>query len=291
MSDLPGELREAASSHHPDRARMLARIERARPQSHGAPARRIRFVWPRAALAGFVAAGACVVGGFAVASVVQAPDDVPGSSVVQEEAPQEEAPQERATPAPRPSDRIPAPPVATGSPDATPPVPSGAPEEPARPPTPSAGGTPPRTDEDRPPAPGGGSLSTTDGPLWADGSIAPEDNPDWAQSEVTLKSQEPLTALTVELLVPQTGQVRSTGTWQTRPDGDFDLSVRERDGVLVHRWTLKAGRTVPAGTHVFAGQYDHAPGGRDAAPDTYRATARTAGGTTYEVGGDFARTA
>ncbi|KAB2591547.1 hypothetical protein [Streptomyces arboris] len=242
MSDLPRELREAASSHHPDRDRMLARIERARPQTRGAPARRTRFVWPRVALAGFAAAGACVVGGFAVASVVQGPDDVPGSSVVQEETPGE-----RATPAPRETTTSPAP-------------------------------TP------------GGRLSTTDGPLWADGSVAPEDNPDWAQSEVTLKSQEPLTALTVELLVPQTGQVRSTGTWQTRPEGDFDLSVRERDGVLVHRWTLKAGRTVPAGTHVFAGQYDHAPGGRDAAPDTYRATARTADGATYEVGGDFART-
>ncbi|MBT2377875.1 hypothetical protein AMK21_14905 [Streptomyces sp. CB00316] len=285
MSDLPRELREAARSHEPDRARMLARIERARPDTRGAPARRTRFAWPRVALVGFAAAGACVVGGFAVASVVQGPDDAPGSSVVQEEPPEE-----RATPAPRPSAPAPSPPAPTGSPDTTAPTPSKAPEPPAGPPTPTVGGTPSRTDEDRPPAPGGGGLSTTDGPLWADGSVAPEDNPDWAQSEVTLKSQEPLTALTVELLVPQTGQVRSTGTWQTRPDGDFDLSVRERDGVLVHRWTLKAGRTIPAGTHVFAGQYDHAPGGRDAAPDTYRATARTADGTTYEVGGDFART-
>ncbi|MFI7234808.1 hypothetical protein [Streptomyces cyaneofuscatus] len=279
MSDLPGELREAARTHEPDRARMLARIERARPDTRGARMRRTRFGWPRIALAGFAAAGACVVGGFAVASVVQGPDDVPGSSVVQEQPPEE-----RATPAPRPSHRTsapPSPPAPTVGPDATAPTPSKSPE----PPTPTAGGTPPRTDEDR-----GDRLSTTDGPLWADGSIAPEDNPDWAQSEVTLKSQEPLTALTVELLVPQTGQVRSTGTWQTRPDGDFDLSVRERDGVLVHRWTLKTGRTIPAGTHVFAGQYDHAPGGRDAAPDTYRATARTADGTAYEVGGDFART-
>ncbi|MYR96995.1 MULTISPECIES: hypothetical protein [unclassified Streptomyces] len=279
MSDLPRELREAARSHEPDRERMLARIGSARPETRGAPARRTRFAWPGVALAGFAAAGACVVGGFAVASVVQGPDDVPGSSVVQEEPPEE-----RATPAPRPSAPTPSPPAPTGSPEATAPTPSRTPEPPARPPSPSAGGPSPGTDENR------RALSTTDGPLWADGSIAPEDNPDWAQSEVTLKSQEPLTALTVELFVAQNGQVRPTGTWQTRPDGDFDLSVRERDGVLVHRWTLKAGRTVPAGTQVFAGQYDHAPGGRDAAPDTYRATARTADGAVYEVGGDFART-
>lgn len=243
MSDLPRELREAARSHRPDRARMLARIERARPDTRGAPARRTRPAWPRAALAGFAAAGACVIGGFAVASVLQQ-SDVPGSSVVQEGGREEQA-----TPAPRET-------------------PTGPTPAPTR----------------------GGALSTTDGPLWADGSVAPDDDPDRARSEVTLKSQEPLTALTVELLVPQTGQVRSTGTSQTRPDGDFDHSVHERDGVLVHRWTLRAGRTVPAGTQVFAGEYDHAPGGRDAAPDTYRATARTAGGSTYEVGGDFART-
>ncbi|WGP12764.1 hypothetical protein [Streptomyces sp. SH5] len=285
MSDLREELREAARSHRPDRDRMLARIGRARPETRGAPARRTRFARPWAALAGFAAAGACVIGGFAAVPVVRGSDGVPGSFVVREE---ERPPGQTPTvPAPRPS-------APTTSPPA-PPAPTGTAEAPAAPTaTPSAGGsTPParRTDEgERPPAPGGTALSTTDGPLWADGSIAPEDNPDWAQSEVTLKSREPLTALTVELFVAQNGGVRPTGTWQTRPGGDFDLSVHERDGVLVHRWTLRAGRTVPAGTHVFAGQYDHAPGGRDAGPDTYRATARTADGTAYEVGGDFART-
>ncbi|MFJ4824022.1 hypothetical protein ACIP5L_12125 [Streptomyces bacillaris] len=290
MSDLPGELREAARSYRPDRERMLARIERARPGIRGGRARRTRFTRPRVVLAGLAAAGACVFGGFAVAPVVQGPDDVPGASVVrEEERPPHGTP---APPAPRPSGPTPTPPAPTGGPDRTAPSPSGAPEATASAP-PAAGSTPPHNpsgDGDRPPAPDTDGLSTTDGPLWADGSIAPEDNPHWAQSEVTLKTREPLTALTVELFVAQNGGVRSTGTWQTRPDGEFDLSVRERDGVLVHRWTLRAGRTVPAGTHVFAGQYDHAPGGRDAGPDTYRATALTVDGAAYEVGGDFART-
>ncbi|NEB41859.1 hypothetical protein, partial [Streptomyces sp. SID14515] len=155
----------------------------------------------------------------------------------------------------------------------------------ALPETPAA--TPPATGDSRPPVPG--RSRTTDGPLWADGSVAPDDNVHWAQSNVTLKTQEPLTALTVELFVARTERVRSTGRWETRPAADFDLSVHERDGMLVYRWTLRPGRTVPAGTHVFAGQYDHASGGRDAGADVYRARATAASGA-HEVHGDFAPT-
>ncbi|WP_097868588.1 hypothetical protein [Streptomyces sp. rh34] len=244
MSDLRRQLEEAARSHRPDRARMLARVERARDiaatgaEPRNTRARRDRPAWPRVTLAAVAAAAVCAIGGAAVTSLV--PEDATG-------------PRE----------------VSTG----------------ALPETPAA--TPPTTDDRRPPLPG--QSRTTDGPLWADGSVAPDDNVHWAQSNVTLKTQEPLTALTVELFVARTDRLRSTGRWETRPTADFDLSVHERDGMLVYRWTLRSGRTVPAGTHVFAGQYDHASGGRDAGADVYRATATAASGT-YEVHGDFART-
>ncbi|MFG3404826.1 hypothetical protein [Streptomyces sp. NPDC048142] len=245
MSDLRRQLEEAARSHRPDRARMLARIERARDLSaagaepRGARARRARPGWPRVALAAVAAVAVCAIGGTAVTSLVQ-----------QDPA----APQE----------------VSTGALPKT------------------SAPTPPLTGDSRPP-PLPGQSRTTDGPLWADGSVAPDDNVHWAQSNVTLKTQETLTALTVELFVARTERLRSTGRWETRPTADFDLSVHERDGMLVYRWSLKSGRTVPAGTHVFAGQYDHASGGRDAGADVYRATATAASGT-YEVHGDFART-
>ncbi|MGR8007364.1 hypothetical protein [Streptomyces hypolithicus] len=90
--------------------------------------------------------------------------------------------------------------------------------------------------------------------------------------------------------VAQTGGVETTGTWQSLPDADFALTVREQDGVLVYRWTLKSGRKVPAGEHVFAGQHNHATDGRDANDDTYEARARTADGA-FTVRGDFKRTA
>ncbi len=101
-----------------------------------------------------------------------------------------------------------------------------------------------------------------DGPLWADGSVDPHSNAYWAQSNITLKTGKPLTALVVELRIALAEGVKHTGSWRTRPAADFDLSAREEGGFLVYRWTLKPGRTVPSGEYVFAGQYDHAAGCR-----------------------------
>ncbi|MFF3209896.1 hypothetical protein ACFYYB_04475 [Streptomyces sp. NPDC002886] len=129
----------------------------------------------------------------------------------------------------------------------------------------------------RPAAPVEGSR-TENGPLWADGSVDPHSNTYWAQSNVTLKAREPLTSLVVELRIALTEGVRDTGSWRTRPAADFDLSARQEGGFLVYRWTLKPGRSVPSGEHVFAGQYDHAPGGRDAKDDTYRIDATAGAG-------------
>ncbi|OSP42480.1 hypothetical protein B7767_15355, partial [Streptomyces sp. 13-12-16] len=102
-----------------------------------------------------------------------------------------------------------------------------------------------------------------------------------------LKTTERLTSLTVELRIAQTGGVTSTGAWRSLPEDDFELSVDERDGFLVYVWTLKDGRTVEPGEWVFAGQYDHERGGRDAGEDTYTARAGTGSGE-RAVGGDFA---
>ncbi|MCX5175254.1 hypothetical protein [Streptomyces virginiae] len=134
---------------------------------------------------------------------------------------------------------------------------------------------------------GSDALSAESGPLWSDGSVDPHSNTYWAQSNITLQSGEPLAALTLEVRIAQSGGVATTGTWQTLPGDDFEVTVHRSDDATVYRWTLKTGRTVPAGRHVFAGQYNHAPGGRDAGQDTYEATATTAAGAPYEVGGAF----
>lgn len=63
--------------------------------------------------------------------------------------------------------------------------------------------------------------------------------------------------------------------WRSLPEDDFTLTVAEKDGFLVYTWVLKDGRTVPKGEWVFAGQYNHERGGRDAKDDAYTATAAT----------------
>ncbi|MFD0353337.1 hypothetical protein ACFVHW_06230 [Streptomyces sp. NPDC127110] len=118
-----------------------------------------------------------------------------------------------------------------------------------------------------------GSARVQDGPLWSAGSLDASGNAYWAQSNVTLKTSQPLTALTLELRVAQTGGVQSTGNWRTLPAEDFTVTVRQEGGAVVYRWTLKPGRTVPAGQHVFAGQYNHAAGDREAGHDGYRVDA------------------
>lgn len=125
------------------------------------------------------------------------------------------------------------------------------------------------------------------GPLWSSGAVDPHSNEFWAQSNVTLGTPTPLTSLTVELRVAQTGSVTSTGAWRSLPEDDFTFTLDERDGFLVYRWTLKAGRTVPAGEWMFAGQYNHERGGRDAGGDRYSAAATAASGP-LTVRGDFA---
>ncbi|GGV79248.1 hypothetical protein GCM10010294_49750 [Streptomyces griseoloalbus] len=263
--ELRARLHEAAGAHEPDRERILARVERgmagpARPDHRAT--RPPVFGWVRVAGATAAVAGVLAVGGYAVASAVKG----------------EEAPPQR---------QVAVSPTTTPSPDAT----SRAPEPPVHP--------PPKTDRSQdtaaPPAgtpssSGGASrppAGVEDGPLWSDGSVDPHSNEFWAQSNVTLKTSVRLTALTVELRVAQTGGVTSTGAWRSLPEDDFALTVDERDGFLVYTWTLKEGRTVEPGAWMFAGQYDHERGGRDAGDDTYAATA-AAGSERAEVGGDFA---
>ncbi|AYN41993.1 hypothetical protein D9753_27360 [Streptomyces dangxiongensis] len=267
--ELRARLHEAAGAHEPDRARILARMERgmAAPSRSGHRAGRPPASgWFRVAAATAAVAGVLAVGGYAVASAVK--DEPPVRRTV--------AASPSATPTPSPD--APARPSAPARP-----TPGGHGTGPSRTPAPPPSRMPGATAPARPPA----ARAEQDGPLWSDGSVDAHSNDFWAQSNLTLRTTEPLTALTVRLKVAQTGGVTSTGAWRSLPEADFSQSVEERDGFLVYTWTLKAGRTVPAGRWVFAGQYDHARGGRDAKDDSYTMTG-TADGHGHAVAGDFA---
>ncbi|MEU6762196.1 hypothetical protein ABZ916_06690 [Streptomyces sp. NPDC046853] len=290
MDDVRKQLRDAAAEHRPDRERMLARIERGMEHDAAGPGAPSRGRLPRPApwlrIAGATAAvaGVFALGGYAVASVVRG-DEPPPRTVGTPAAPHSPAGPSPSASAPDDENAEPSAPTGPAHPSGK--ATSGAPEKDKdrdtdRPPNKSA--SPPAAQRVAP-----GAKDVEDGYLWSDGSIDPQSNDFWAQSTLTFKTEKPLGALTVELRVAQTGGVTDAGNWRSLPAEDFTVSVREQDGALVYRWTLKAGRTVPAGEHVFAGQYNHAEGGRDAGEDSYAAEA-TASGQKAAVRGDFART-
>ncbi|MEV5842072.1 hypothetical protein AB0M32_08855 [Streptomyces sp. NPDC051985] len=266
--ELRARLHEAAEAHEPDRARILARVERGMaPQArtgHRATLPPV-FGWIRVVSATAAVAAVLGVGGYAVASAVK---DTPTEKTV------------AVSPAP------------SGSPDAT----SRPPSHSAAPPAPSTSATASSPRASAPPSstPKASATPVTpvakgeqDGPLWSDGSVDPHSNDFWAQSDVTLKASRQLTSLTVQLKVAQTGGVSDAGAWRSLPENDFTQTVAEQDGFLVYTWTLKPGSKVAVGEWVFAGQYNHQQGGRDAKKDSYTITGG-ADGKQYAVTGDFA---
>ncbi|GHE13682.1 hypothetical protein [Streptomyces alanosinicus] len=266
--ELRARLHEAAGAHEPDRARILARVERgmAAPSRPGHRATRPPLLgWVRLVSATAAVAGVLTVGGYAVASAVKhrppTQDRTVGASPTPRTSPDATAS--------RPPARTAAPAPGAGTTQ-----PSGAP---------STGRSPSAGASAQPPAAHGAQS----GPLWSDGSVDPHSNGFWSQSDVTLKTTKQLTALTVQLKISQTGGVSSTGAWRSLPQTDFTQTVQEQNGFLVYTWTLKDGRTVPAGQWVFAGQYNHQQGGRDAKDDSYTVTG-TADGHAYTVGGELA---
>lgn len=267
--ELRRRLRGAAHTHRPDRERMRVRVERGMVGHEAAPTHPApgpAMSWLRVVSATASVAGVFAVGGYAVASSVNEEDPLP-QSVVTTSAP---------VAAPTTPPAAPEPLRTSASPTPSAPRPTGMPAT-KRP------SGPQRNEPSRSPAAEADLL-------WADGSIDPGSSVHWAQSNVTVKARKPLNSLTVELRVALTAEVADTGSWRSLPADDFDVSVSEDDGFLVYRWTLRAGRTVPVGAHVFAGQYDHAQGQRNAYGDEYTVEAGASGspGKRDDWRGDFA---
>ncbi|MES4907369.1 MULTISPECIES: hypothetical protein [unclassified Streptomyces] len=247
--DVAAELRTAAEAHRPDRARMLARVT----AGMAGDRRRRTERWagrPWTRVAGPVAGLAAAV---AAAGIVVLATD----------------------PAQRPQT------VRTSSEPAVPPAHAGRD-------TGNGGGTDDGSQRHTPTASptAVGPNHLADPVVRSTGEINPGSNPYWAQSDVIVKTGKPLTSLTVELRVAHTGGVLTTGSWSTLPTGSVNVSVRSEKNALVYRWTLKDGATVPAGRHVFAGQYNHAEGDRDISGDGYSASGNGPSGA-FAVRGRF----
>ncbi|WP_112270431.1 hypothetical protein [Lentzea terrae] len=244
------QLREAAEAHQPNRARILARVDRGLANATVRPTSGIARSWPRAALAGVTAAGVLVAAGIAFAGFV--PTGPPAETSI---------------------------PLAPPSTTSTPPSTTSS----SPPPVAQSQSTPGTA---TPPSTTGNRLS--DGPLSAKGSVDPNSHAFWTQDQLVLEVAQPLTKLIVQVHIAQTGGVQRSGQWQTAPGDDFTVTVQEIDGELVYQWELKPGRTVPAAQQIFAAQSNHTGGARDGKADRFGVMA-TAGGRDYAVWGGFTR--
>ena len=276
MDELRRRLREAAEAHQPDRDAMLVRIERGMARSDGSDRarsvhRRKQTSWLKVTLATLALVGVTGLGGLAAAAVMQQRAPQPTTTTPAVAAPTGDTASggkamtdgRAATPSPRAST---AKPPATASPT------------PSRQPTTTASPTPSRQPTT--------TANSADGPIAARGTISQHSIIYWAQNNLTIDVAQPLTTLTVEMRIAQTDGVQYTGNWRTQPPDDFTFSVAPADGFLVYRWTLKPGRTLPALQEIFAAQYNHSTGKRDASKDTFRVET-TVAGHTFVVWGNF----
>lgn len=129
-----------------------------------------------------------------------------------------------------------------------------------------------------------GDTQAEKGTLWSDGSIDPASTDTTGQSDVTLKASADLTSLDLRIRVTLTDGLTSTGT--VTVDGVTASVIVEQDA-LVYEFVLQDGKTLKAGTYLFAGAYKHAAGGRDAGQDTYEAIADDALHKRPHVYGNF----
>jgi hypothetical protein len=250
--DLGSVLRREAERHVADRDAMLTRIVQRR--SEPAPGRWTRTLRPAAAAASVVVTLVAGFAGIRLAGDRSQPERTPAAT--------------DGSSAPTPS------PTAEPSP------------------SPSKAGPPPRGKGDGGgKRPGAGNTAVT--PSWQPvngflSSVAVIDGHSvgtWAQGNITLTTTETITALEVVINVTKTKGVKDAGKWSTVPETMITSTVTDEKNVLVYRFSLKQGTLAP-GSYVFAAQYEHADGDRDAASDTYGALA-TAGTKQVTVTGAF----
>jgi hypothetical protein len=244
-------LRAEAAVHQPDRAAILARIERGKATLD--PARASRTGRRRAAvrMAG-IGMTVLAVLGLSVAVTWAAV----GTDVLRKPA----------------HGPIMAPGPASGTPEAV--------QSPAIASRPQSASHAPRS-----PAPSPSIRGTQQSFLRSSGAIDANSIDNWTQASVTVVTSDTVTALVVTVRIAGSPNLASTGAWSTVLAEFLVTTVEQHPDGLVYRFALKPGVTLAPASYVFAVQYNHASG-RDASRDTYQVAA-TAGAGRAEVSGGF----
>jgi hypothetical protein len=121
--------------------------------------------------------------------------------------------------------------------------------------------------------PASGSASAT-GPalLTASGALGPASNASWSEERVNLTLTEPVATFQLTIRVAPSPGLTSNNVWSNHDITAFAVNITSNPNGLVYTFTLKQGRTLPAGAFVIAAQFAH-NGARDASGDTFEASA------------------
>ncbi len=254
---LRAELHQALAAHQPDRTAMLNRIAANRAEQTRPRGRVLR-------LAGAALAVTTVLGLGGVARWALAGDEAP--------APAPAAPPPATAPASSSS------PSAPAAPTSTPPT-SRAPKTtaPARtttPPTPT-------------PTPSAGRIRGLPGDTQVEkGSLRSESSTDGRASTVTLRPGADLTELDLVIRVVDRDGLSPDGTTNDAPDAAVTATTERQGDALLHRFTLRTGATLPAGTYRFTARHKGTTG--NAAGNTYEAYAFSVERKLIHIYGNFA---
>ena len=115
------------------------------------------------------------------------------------------------------------------------------------------------------------------------GTLKSESKRDARTSTVTLKPGADLTELDLVIRVVRTDSLGAAGT--EAPDG-VTGTVEEQGDLLLYRFTLRAGTTLPAGTYKFTAGHTGTTG--NASQDTYEAYAFSVERKLIHIYGNFA---
>ncbi|MEU7874526.1 hypothetical protein [Dactylosporangium sp. NPDC049140] len=244
-------LRAEAAAHQPDRAAMLARVERGQAALDLGRTPRAGRRRATVRMAGVGVTVAAVLG-LSVAVTWAAV----GTDVLQ---------------------RPPHGPMMAPAPGSDSPAPAQRPD--------AARGAPSATHAPRSPAASSSARGAQPDILRTSGTTDPHSIDNWAQGNVTVVTGQTATALEVTVRIAATPNLANTGAWSTVLAEFLVTDVERQPDALVYRFTLKPGVTIAPSTYVFAVQYNHAVG-RDTSRDTYHVVA-TVDGNRVESSGGF----
>jgi aryl-phospho-beta-D-glucosidase BglC (GH1 family) len=119
------------------------------------------------------------------------------------------------------------------------------------------------------------------------GTVSSATNAGWGEEDVAISNKQAISAIKVVVMVSNTGGVTFFDQYNTYDQSLFTMSYLNETSAVFFIYTLRPGKSIPAGTSAFFGSQYNANGTvRSVGNDSYTVTLTT-GGVTQTLGGHF----